>query len=643
MSDNDYNEFRPRVGRIRSLGDGRARTYLSRVAKAVSRAGGGPRLSAAYAAGSGLPARSWKVSRRAIVKARVVRLTPTGLARQAAHLAYIQRDGVSRAAGPAHLYNGGSDEADGEAFAERSRGDRHQFRFIISPEDTRELGELKPFVRDLMKEMSRDLGTELDWVAADHFDTDHPHTHVVLRGKEQYGNDLVIPRAYMSHGFRRRACEALTRELGPETAVEAYEKLVSEVKKDRLTRIDRRLLAAARDHVVTLDVRHGDGPLLASRLRHLEDKGLAARAGEGWRLAPELEATLRRMGERGDIIKTLHRCLHERGLARPLAPDAVWDGRRPEARVFAGRLVALGIADELTDRAYAIVDGFDGKARHVDLGLEPPSSTISEGALVEVRPNAPKGLRKGDLTIAQIAERSGGLYSEERHRAFDPAARAEFIRAHVRRLEALRRARLVKCGPEGDWTIPADYAETAANYDRAQAARAPARLALITDMSLSAQVAVHDATWLDRRLAGEGERGLAEIGLGREAREALTLRRRWLVREGLLADDAQGRKLPQESLAELRRRGLERIGASLSRDLGLPYAPAQDGERIDGTYVRAEMSGKGKVAVITRARDFTLVPWREVLDRNLGKRVSGVVRGDAISWDLTRKRGIGPT
>jgi hypothetical protein len=86
-----------------------------------------------------------------------------------------------------------------------------------------------------------------------------------------------------------------------------------------------------------------------------------------------------------------------------------------------------------------------------------------------------------------------------------------------------------------------------------------------------------------------------------------------------------------------------RVGRGLERELRRPFAAPEDGERVEGRYVRAEHSGLGKLAVIERARDFTLVPWREALERRRGQLVSGVLKGESISWDFTRRRGLGPT
>ncbi len=71
-----------------------------------------------------------------------------------------------------------------------------------------------------MRQMESDLGTKLDWVAADHFNTGHPHSHIVVRGKDDQGKDLVIARDYIAHGIRARASELITRELGPESELE---------------------------------------------------------------------------------------------------------------------------------------------------------------------------------------------------------------------------------------------------------------------------------------------------------------------------------------------------------------------------------------------------------------------------------------
>ena len=100
-------------------------------------------------------------------------------------------------------------------FAERCEEDRHHFRFTVSPEDAARMSDLRAFTRELMVEAERDLGTKLDWVAVDHWNTDNPHVHVLVRGRGDDGKDLVISRDYISRGLRARAADRVTLELGP--------------------------------------------------------------------------------------------------------------------------------------------------------------------------------------------------------------------------------------------------------------------------------------------------------------------------------------------------------------------------------------------------------------------------------------------
>jgi len=357
-----------------------------------------------------------------------------------------------------------------------------------------------------------------------------------------------------------------------------------------------------------------------------------------WALPRDLETTLRRMGERGDIIKTLHRTMKRAGLSRPTGPNPEW-GRGRNGDVLEGRLVSLGIADEITDRAFAIVDGLDGRVRYVDLGAPAPLDARA-GDLVRITTVSIKS-RAVDRTIAAVAEGADGRYDAALHKAHDPRARPEFIQAHVRRLEALRRVQIVQRAPDGSWAIPGDYAERAKDYDRARSAKEPARLAVIGREPVDTLARMNAATWLDERLAGDAEDGVADAGFGHDVREALKVRRLWLVREGLMKTGEPGETLAPEGIEELKRKELNRLGGAIWREMRLPYAPAREGERIEGTYVRAEAVAAGKVAVVARAKDFTLVPWRDVLERNLGKRVSGVMGGNGVSWELTRNKGIG--
>jgi type IV secretory pathway VirD2 relaxase len=204
-----------RLGRVGDRGRARrAKPFIAQALAAAEKAGGFKRRSGQGARsstfGRGRTA-SFSADRRradrargAMVKARVVR---HGIKRAplSAHLAYLRREGVTKDDGPGHMFDAEHDTADHRAFANRCAGDRHHFRFIVSPDDAEQLSDLKAFTRDLMTQAERDLGTKLDWVAVDHWNTEHPHIHVIVRGVTDEGRDLVISRDYISRGLRARA------------------------------------------------------------------------------------------------------------------------------------------------------------------------------------------------------------------------------------------------------------------------------------------------------------------------------------------------------------------------------------------------------------------------------------------------------
>jgi type IV secretory pathway VirD2 relaxase len=127
----------------------------------------------------------------------------------------------------------GTDDADRQAFAERCEDDRHHFRFIVSPDDAVEMSDLKTFARDLVGQMEKDLGTKLDWVGADHWNTEHPHVHLIVRGVREDGENLVISRDYIKEGMRDRARDLITQELGPRTDHEIRRTLERQIDTER--------------------------------------------------------------------------------------------------------------------------------------------------------------------------------------------------------------------------------------------------------------------------------------------------------------------------------------------------------------------------------------------------------------------------
>jgi type IV secretory pathway VirD2 relaxase len=650
--------FEPKLGRIGSQSGGSSRKYLHRVLRAAALAGGRPKgtLSKFHGSQIGRGASLGRLlsardryaafrSRRVVVKNRSVKLAGNGLKAARAHLRYIQRDGVTREGEPGKLYSADLDRADGQAFVERGEGDRHQFRFIVSAEDGTEYADLKPLTRRLMTQLEEDLGTKLDWVAVDHFNTGHPHTHIIVRGKTDHGRDLIIAREYLTHGIRERAAELVSLDLGPRTDIEIEHRLRGEAGQERLTTIDPRLLRDMDDdrHVVGRERDPFQQSLRAGRLQKLKHLGLADEIIPGhWRLAEGLEDTLRRMGKRGDIIRTMQREFSEKGLERAAGDTVIYDPAASESRPITGRLVARGLADELNDRHYLIVDGVDGRSHYIDIGKGEGTDPIPPGAIVHIERRSVEA-RAVDRTAAEIAAVNDGRYNVDIHLRHDPTASASFAETHVHRLEAIRRVtKGVEREPDGTWIIAPNHLERAAAYESRQAKDAPVVVQTLSTFPIEQQIGADGATWLDHELVGDTSVALRDSGFGREVRDALARRRQWLIAQELAREEGGQTIYRANMLSVLRRRELTRVAGQLSRELGLDYAEVRSGERVEGVYRRAIELASGRFAVIEKTREFTLVPWRPILERSLGKQVSGVVRGEGISWTVGRQRS-GPS
>ncbi len=402
----DDNEFRVRPGRSRDSGAAsgrRSQKLAAQVQRAANKAGhaGSRRAGLKRGSGSGKAARGRRTvaamrrtpgQRRVTVMARIARHKGAHYraAPLAKHIKYLERDGVSRDGRDASMFDAQTDRADRDAFAGRCEDDRHHFRFIVSPEDAGDMEDLRSFTRELMADAAKDLGTELDWVAVDHWNTDNPHIHVLVRGVASDGTDLVIDRGYISEGLRFRAEERVTLELGPRTELDIRTALEREVDAERWTSLDRQLERLGQDTAGLVDLRPGGDAdpemrrLLLGRAAKLEQLGLAAREGPAvWALEPGAENTLRDLSVRNDIIKTMHNAMSRDGGRFDASALALHQDVPSEPVI--GRLVERGLHDELSGSAYAIVDGVDGRTHHLRFNNMEMTGDAKAGSIVELR------------------------------------------------------------------------------------------------------------------------------------------------------------------------------------------------------------------------------------------------------------------
>lgn len=643
MVGNDEDRFRIKPGAPKSRAGPRSQRFVSQVLKQVSKAGAktsgkslgrsantfGRGRVAASMAGRGLGPNA----RRVIIKSRFVVLRRASPNSVAVHLRYIERDGVTRDGQKGQAYGADTDTADLKAFQDRGQSDRHQFRFIVSAENALELEDLKGFTRQLMHRIEIDLETRLDWVAVDHWDTDNPHTHIVLNGHTGGAasgkEDLIIAPDYMAHGMRLRASEIATEWLGPRTEAEIGQSLQREVTQQRLTGLDRALLRHTVANAIDLTGEPGDRQrhnMLRARLERLEAMALAERVDANrWSLAPDMARILTTLGEREEALDTMRRAL--KGLQREFVIEEIL------TTPVIGRIASKGLVDELHDRGYLVVDGIDGRGHYLKLPVGVDLVDLPVGGIVEVK--LPVQERVVDRNI--LAAAKDGIYSTFNYRAGTEQAMAEI---HTRRLEALRRSGIVGRVADGIWAVPPDFLLKAQQHDAKRATGLS--IELRSQLAIERQISAVGVTWLDRRLVVDADATAPQPpchGFGAQVREAMDKRVDFLAGQGLA--ERQGKRviLARNLLSTLRDRELAAAGPELQKKTGKTWRPVQHGQHASGVYRQSVQLVSGRFAMLEDSMNFQLVPWKPVIEQRLGQPLSALVRGSSVTWNLGHQRG----
>ena len=334
----------------------------------------------------------------------------------AAHGTYLAREGAQRQGGKGR---GFSAERDGIELPATLRGwqragDERLWKFIVSPEHAEQL-DLKAHTRALVSYMERDLGTRLEWVAIDHYNTGNPHVHLLVRGRDARGQGLRIHPDYLRQGIRRRSQDLATQALGYRSEREIVQARGQSIQRLHFTDIDRALIRHGGTRgLVTIDGRLPRSPAAREfrrqelrRLQVLEGLSLAEKVWtRTWRLSPQLEPTLRQAQISGDIIKA--RARHQVRLSNPHIPVVVTE--IDPGTVITGRVVGTGLADELRDKRYLLLETRDR------LHYIPQPAAIQ-------RARGLGQLRIGDIVTlrGEMTERGGSVMVETRVQALQPS------------------------------------------------------------------------------------------------------------------------------------------------------------------------------------------------------------------------------
>lgn len=643
-------QFRVRVGTASAGPPPKIKSFAGRMKTLVRQHGGGVRAQRVRSQGglgasaaAGLVVRSHP--QRVIVKARVVRHAKYGSAADVGkalrkHTNYLARDGAAEDGSRGVALNAKGEVSSDELtqFRQELVNDRHHFRFIVSPENGAAL-DLPSFAKELVAAMETDLGTRLQWIGVAHYDTDEPHLHLLVRGVDRRGADLVIARQYLSHGLRLQAMEVATRHLGPRLAEDIERSIQRDLTADRGTGLDVGLAHQASLHPDgwVSALRTSDGSLgretqrlnTLKRLQHLESLGLAREVGPGiWQPDIDLVARLRHLGSRGDILKLMHERL--RGADASIA-TVIFNKENPPVTPVVGRVYGRGAIDDLSDRHYLLVEGMDGKAYYAPLSdhSEGTGHEAHVGSIVRLTASRPSSARPADTTIARLSAKTG-IYDPVEHISTVDSARLpagvtpdDYVASHVKRAQALA-SRGVLEPLDGDrFRVPTDLdAQVASMAAKGRDAGQILKVERLSSSDLKAQIGENGVTWLDRELARGVDPGVVPrvgaSGFERQFSEAVGRRADQLKSWGL-ADVVDGRFRPQTRfLDNLYERELAAASEKLRSNYG-EFVRWTPGQSLEGRLESLVQLPSGPHGLVTNANQFSLVPASPHLARQVGR------------------------
>lgn len=286
-----------------------------------------------------------------------------------AHGRYLARESATAGKSNEAGFNRESSDIDIARELDRwqSSGDPRIWKVIVSPEFGDRL-DLQGLTRDIVDRMAKDLGTDLEWVATAHHNTEHAHVHMVIRGVRSDGQPLQIRPAYLKRGIREVAEDLCTRQIGYRTSHDAAEAERREIGEHRFTSLDRAILRAMERDMPAPDstgfavLKNPTEPSVLARLAVLQRMGLAESTGlNTWNLREDLAGVLRAMQRAADRQKTL--AAHGVPISDNRLPIEILD---LNAFTSAEGRVLVHSQDEQTGRSYLMLEGTDAKVHYVE-------------------------------------------------------------------------------------------------------------------------------------------------------------------------------------------------------------------------------------------------------------------------------------
>jgi len=379
------------------------------------------------------------------------------------HAHYLTRDEVNKNGKQAKFFSfDGLERAELNEYISRTQCDAHEFRFIISPENG-DLLDLPSYTQDLLTIIQLDVGTKLEWYGVAHYNTDNPHVHLLVRGAKEDGTELRFSRDYIKEGFRNRAQQLATAELGQRSKLEIQLSLKKELKAERITNLDRLIYyKQGTGHRFNLDsIQPVSQDSIKSRLEKLKELKLARPLSSSqWELKPNFLKELQIHSQSKDIIKLLHKESSQELKKCILFNPAT-------SSVIEGRIIKKGPIDEIKDTEYILVCARDKSLHYVELSNLKLAQKCEIGSIVQVRSASPERLPKSAENIIKAASQNADIFSplilkrnaQSKFPNLTPDAIDSFVQFHRKKAIKWAAQGLIVQEAKDKWKVPKNFLE----------------------------------------------------------------------------------------------------------------------------------------------------------------------------------------
>jgi type IV secretory pathway VirD2 relaxase len=586
-----------------------------------------------------------------VVKARVVSgAGACSTERMRKHRTYLSRSGTGLTGRQPTFFSERGSLSNEELYVDGSKwvNDPHHFRLIISPERGSEL-DLQDYVCSVMRQVSTDLETKLEWYGVCHHNTDNAHAHVVLRGVDDKGAPLIIAREYLSYGLRHVAEQEASVRLGRRHQEELDQGITRATTEERFTFIDKELVRE-RDRseggqglvrVLPLgpDAREFAHKARLNKLRRLaflESKGLCREERTGvWKVDENLEGILRELGYRRRVEKVVGPFLAGREEAKQ---DLLIYKESEEFRAneLVGAVIAKDLIDELYEKRFLLLSGHDGRNHFIPLGAfsEANGFECKPGQVVKIVGQKPTGVRAEDVIHRYLGEKAGefSLSAFKGHVATEVAGQRwelpdglgieEYMERFKARCESLSRAGLIEKLSDERWQFPGDIRDRVQKYDEVASKKLKISVLAESYRSLEEEISVKGASWLDRIVAEDSPvvkqaSGVFALSVSR----AVKLRVQALAKRGITQR--------RDTYAELHRQEQRLLMNNIEKRYGTSVVSFEalrrkvGGQQVVGEVLGYELLSDGQ-RMIVRTDD------GDVLARAVGKREGRFQEGSYV-------------